>query len=202
MREHWDDVYRRKAPEALGWHQPRPVVSLDLIGALGLDRAAALVDVGGGASTLVDALLAEGFGDVTVLDLSDEALALARARLGDSAARVAWIAADVTRWRPPRRYALWHDRAVLHFLIDEDRRQAYRDVLHRALAPGGYAVIATFAPDGPEQCSGLPVRRHAPEDVAALLGPAFRLVDHRHEDHTTPGGAVQRFQYSVLERVA
>ena len=182
----------------MSWFQPRPETSLALIHGAGIAKTDALIDVGGGASRLVDALLAEGFSDVTVLDIAAGALAKSRARLGKDADRARWVAADITRWQPERKYRLWHDRAVFHFLTEPDDRAAYKRALEAALAPGGTAIIASFALDGPERCSGLSVRRYAPESLAMELGPAFTLTTHRHEAHTTPAGKLQQFQYSVF----
>ncbi len=198
-KQHWEQVYRQKPDETLSWFQPRPEISLDLIHAAGLRKTEALIDVGGGASRLVDQLQAEGFTDLTVLDIAEQALIAARTRLGNSASQVHWIAADVTAWQPGRSYRLWHDRAVFHFLTDPAERAAYRKNLQAALTPGGTAIIASFAPDGPERCSGLPVQRYSPGTLAAELGPGFRLITHRNEAHNTPTGKVQQFQYSVFE---
>jgi SAM-dependent methyltransferase len=197
---HWDSVYATRKADEVSWYQARPGVSLRLIERTGKGREASVIDVGGGASRLVDALLDEGYRRVTVLDVSPEALERSRARLGDRAARVTWTAADLTRWRPPATYDVWHDRAVFHFLVDPQDRKAYRTVLEAALPIGGEAVIGTFASDGPERCSGLPVARYEPGTLAAELGPGFRLVESTHEDHVTPAGKVQRFQFSRLVR--
>lgn len=197
-KQHWDEVYARKAEDAVSWFQPRPEASLALIAATGLERHEPIVDVGGGASRLVDHLLAEGHTDVTVLDVAAAALAKSRARLGKAADGVHWIVADITRWQPERRYRLWHDRAVFHFLTDPADRAAYRRALEAGLAPGGQAVIASFALDGPERCSGLPVQRYSPATLAAELGPAFNLLEQLQEEHATPAGKPQRFQYSVF----
>lgn len=159
-----------------------------------------MLDAGGGASRLVDALLARGFADVTVLDVSPAALALSRARLGAAAARVTWITADLTGWTPPRRYALWHDRAVFHFLTEDAQQASYLTALRMGVAPGGAAIIAGFAPDGPERCSGLPVRRWAPEGLAARVGAPFALEHAETETHLTPTGREQRFAWAVLRR--
>jgi hypothetical protein len=197
-RQHWEEVYRQKAEDAVSWFQPRPAISLDLIHAAGLKPDDPLIDVGGGASRLVDALLAEGFRDISVLDIAGAALDKARQRLGSDARKVHWLAADVTRWRPERKYRLWHDRAVFHFLTEAADRDAYRRALESALVPGGTAIIASFALEGPERCSGLPVRRYSPVTLAAELGPAFNPMDQRSEEHLTPAGKIQRFQYSVF----
>ncbi|MGH8293474.1 MAG: class I SAM-dependent methyltransferase, partial [Gammaproteobacteria bacterium] len=178
-----------------------PEISLELIRTAGVRKTDALIDVGGGASRLVDALLAEGFADVSVLDISEIALDKDRARLGDAAARVHWIATDITKWRPQRKYRLWHDRAVLHFLTDAAERAAYRKNLETALLPGGTAIIASFSLEGPESCSGLPVQRYSPDTLSVELGPRFDLRERREEAHLTPAGRTQHFQYSMFVRV-
>lgn len=199
-RDHWDSVYASRSPEEVSWHQARPEISLAFIGRTGAGVGARIVDVGGGASRLVDALLDQGFRRLTVLDVSAEALARARERLGERAALVDWVVADVTRWSPPATFDLWHDRAVFHFLVDAGDRRAYVERLGAAVHAGGHVVIATFASDGPERCSGLPVARYEPETLAAELGAGFRLVEGAHEEHLTPGGKVQRFQFSRFLR--
>ena len=199
-RAHWENVYRTKEETAVSWYQERPERSLDLIRRAAPDTAAPILDVGGGASRLVDALLAEGRSDVTVLDLSEAALERSRARLGWQADRVGWIAADVTRWRPERRWVVWHDRAVFHFLTDAADQDAYLATLRAATEPGSAIVIATFAPEGPERCSGLPVERYSAETLAARFGAEFRLEAQAAERHVTPGGSVQTFAYAVLRR--
>jgi trans-aconitate methyltransferase len=156
----WDGVYATKAPEQLSWSQDAPAASLDMLARAGVAPPASLVDIGGGASRLVDHLQARGFDDFSVLDVSREALAKARARLGEAGDRVAWIVADVTRWEPARGYGVWRDRAALHFLTREEDQRADVERLKRALTPGGRAILGAFAPDGPEKCSGLPVARH------------------------------------------
>lgn len=199
-RAHWEQVYEEKAPDAVSWFQPRPETSLALVSQLGLARDAALIDVGGGASNLVDHLLDAGFTDLTVLDLSGRALAHARARLGERAHRVRWVEADVTTASFERTFQLWHDRAVFHFLVDAQDRARYRERLTAAVAPGGHAIVATFAEDGPERCSGLPVVRYAPEALAHELGEAFTLQASHRELHRTPAGRDQSFVYCVLGR--
>ena len=199
-KQHWDEVYAQKAEDAVSWFQPRPEASLALIAAAGLKPDDPIVDIGGGTSRLVDHLLAAGHKDVTVLDVAAAALEKSRARLGKQAERVHWIVADITRWRPERRYRLWHDRAVFHFLTEAADRAAYRRALEAGLAPGGHAVISSFALDGPERCSGLPVQRYSPETLAAELGAGFNLLEQHQEEHRTPAGKLQRFQYSVFAR--
>ena len=203
--DHWDAVYAASAPEALTWFEEVPAVSLALIRRYGATEAP-VIDVGGGASHLPDALLAEGFDAVTVLDLSPAALEVSKARLGAAASRVRWVAGDVTRWTPDRAYGLWHDRAVFHFLTDPSAQDAYVDVMRHALAPGGHAIIATFAEDGPERCSNLPVQRYSPDALADRLERAapgvFLPVEAKRHVHDTPMGREQAFQVSVFRRSA
>ena len=182
----------------MSWFQPNPEASMALIHAAGIHKHEPVIDVGGGASRLVDYLLSEGFTDITVLDIAEAALQKTRARLGKAADQVQWLTADVTQWQPAKRYRLLHDRAVFHFLTEAADRAAYRKALEFALAPGGTVVIAGFALDGPERCSGLPVQRYSPDTLAAELGPGFRLREQRSEDHLTPAGRLQRFQYSLF----
>lgn len=200
-RSHWEEVYTAKSETAVSWYQRHPVRSLQMIvAAAGPDRTAPVIDVGGGASTLVDDLLTEGFGDVTVLDVADAALAKSKARLGAAKSKVSWIAADITTWKPPRHYQIWHDRAVFHFLIDIARQDAYIAALEAATETGATAIMATFALDGPEKCSGLPVQRYSPQTLAVRLGRSFRLIDEARETHLTPGGSAQHFSYAMLRR--
>lgn len=195
---HWDRAYAEKG-DAVSWHQEQASTSLDLI-ATAAPPSASVVDIGGGASPLVDALLDRGHRDVAVLDLSRVALDAARARLGPRAAAVTWIEGDVLAWSPGRTFDVWHDRAVLHFLVEDADRSRYAQLAARSVPAGGHVVIATFAPDGPDRCSGLPVRRQGSEDLAALLADAFELVATRREEHRTPSGAMQPFTWVVARR--
>jgi 2-polyprenyl-3-methyl-5-hydroxy-6-metoxy-1,4-benzoquinol methylase len=199
-REHWRKIYNEKGGYQVSWFQETPAVSLQLIHTAGAKSNSGIVDIGGGASRLVDALLARGFRDVTVLDLSDTAISIAKSRLGERAVGVSWIVADVTQWQPSRQYDLWHDRAAFHFLTDAADRTAYVDCLTKALRPGAHAIIGTFAIDGPERCSGLPVVRYDAARLAAALGPSFALVEMHRDNHKTPWGAVQNFQFSLFQR--
>ena len=194
-RTHWEEVYRTKQPTDVSWYQADPARSLALIAAAGLDPTDPIIDVGGGASLLVDRLLALGYRDLTVLEIAAPALDLVRRRLGPSAEHVTLIQADVTAFVPTRQYALWHDRAVFHFLTEAADRQAYFRALKAALRPAGHAIIATFALDGPPRCSGLDVVRYDVARLAAELGPSFNLVQLEHEQHVTPTERVQSFQY-------
>lgn len=199
---HWEQVYRTREPTEVSWYQVRPVLSLELLEELATEPPSRVIDVGGGASTLVDALLETGRWRVTVLDVSGRALALARGRLGEQrAAAVEWIEADVTRARlPAGRYDVWHDRAVFHFLVEEDDRRRYVAQAERALRPGGTLVVGTFALDGPTRCSGLPVVRYGADTLAAAFGDGFELVRGLDDVHVTPAGGEQRFTFAVLRR--
>ncbi len=197
---HWEHVYATKDATAVSWFEENPAVSLELIRASGVDADAGIIDIGGGASRLVDALIGKGFKHLTVLDLSDKALAAARARLGARASEVGWIVADVTQWQPAQEYDVWHDRAAFHFLTEPGERAAYAACLHKAVRPGAYVIIGTFALDGPERCSGLPVMRHDAASLGAMLGPSFALMETRSHVHHTPMGAIQRFQFSLFKR--
>jgi 2-polyprenyl-3-methyl-5-hydroxy-6-metoxy-1,4-benzoquinol methylase len=196
--EHWEGVYRTKGEREVSWFQETPSLSLELIRSAGATRHSPIVDIGGGASRLVDAMVDEGYEAVTVLDLSESALVAAKARLGQAAAAVTWIVADVVGWQPRQRYDIWHDRAAFHFLTDAADRSAYVACLHAALRPGGHAIIATFALDGPERCSGLPVVRYDAASLGEVLGDAFSLIETKRHDHRTPMGTMQRFQFSVF----
>jgi 2-polyprenyl-3-methyl-5-hydroxy-6-metoxy-1,4-benzoquinol methylase len=200
-QQHWESVYRDKGEFQVSWFQESPAVSLDLIRSTGVTPQCSIIDIGGGASRLVDALIAQEFSDITVLDLSEAAVSIAKVRLGERAAAITWIVADVTQWQPQRYYDVWHDRAAFHFLTDANDRMAYVARLTRALQPGAHAVIGTFAADGPERCSGLPVVRYDAERLAETLGGAFALVAARRQDHSTPWGSTQRFQFSVFKRI-
>lgn len=201
-RSHWEKVYATKHEAEVSWFQETPAPSLQLLELIGAKPSSAIIDIGGGASRLVDSLLAKGFDNVTVLDLSPAALAFARARLGRKGDIVRWIVADVTEWRPSERYDVWHDRATFHFLTNEGETNAYVQRLKQALRTDGHVIIGTFAPDGPEKCSGLPVARHDAASLSAILGTDFILLDCRRHEHITPWQAHQKFQFSTFRRVA
>ncbi|MGH3277426.1 MAG: class I SAM-dependent methyltransferase, partial [Streptosporangiaceae bacterium] len=186
--------------EQVSWFQPEPTVSLELLDSLLLDLARPVIDVGGGVSALTGALMQRGHTDLTVLDVSARALALARRALGDRAGQVHWETANLLDWMPPRRFALWHDRAVFHFFTDPGERARYRELATAAITPGGYLIVATFAADGPEQCSGSPVARYQPGDLAGQFGPRFHTVATRRECHHTPAGAEQPFTWLLARR--
>jgi len=193
---HWEGVYATKGETEVSWFQENPAISLDLIRQANPDHDATIIDIGGGASRLVDGLLREGYRSISVLDLSAKALEAARKRIGPAAAHVDWIVADVTMWQPVRSYDVWHDRAAFHFLTEPRDRAAYVERLQSALRSGGQVIIGTFALDGPEKCSGLPVQRHDSASLAAELGPSFELLDQRTETHHTPWNSTQAFQFS------
>jgi SAM-dependent methyltransferase len=196
---HWATVYATKADDSLSWFEETPALSIRLI-EQATDARRSVIDIGGGASRLPDALLDLGFADIACLDLSAEAQRIARDRLGERGDRVRWIVADITRWTPDRRYDVWHDRAAFHFLTEPADQACYATALSGALAPGGVAIIGTFAPDGPERCSGLPVARHDSASLAAILGDGFTLLSDKYHEHRTPSGAVQNFQFSTFRR--
>ncbi len=196
---HWQQVYQTKAPDSVSWYQPTAARSLALLCQGGLGPQSAVIDVGGGASCLVDALLDASVRSITVLDLAEAALALTRQRLGERASQVTWLVGDITQVAlPAQAYDLWHDRAVFHFMTTPEQRMAYLLALQHALKPGGHVVMSTFAEDGPERCSGLPVQRYSREDLLKALGPRFSLLAHEHELHTTPCGMPQAFNHALL----
>jgi trans-aconitate methyltransferase len=198
--KYWDTIYSTKAHDSVSWHESIPTTSLELVADCAPEPTEGIIDVGGGASTLVDGLLARGHTDLCVLDVSAEALATSKARLGEAADSVTWEVADLTLWEPPRTFSIWHDRVVLHFLGTGADRDAYRSVIRLALEPGGWAILATFSPEGPQRCSGLDVTRYSGEEIAAMLGDGFRLERSFTRIHTTPSGAEQQFQWAVLRR--
>ncbi|WP_422934556.1 class I SAM-dependent methyltransferase [Sinomonas sp. P47F7] len=199
---HWNLVYDTKGEDGVSWYQSVPTKTLELFDTLGVDRDAAVIDVGGGASVVVDHLLTRGFRDVSVLDLSKVAIERACVRLGADAERVHWLHRDLLGWTPERRFDVWHDRAVFHFLVDDEERRSYVRTLRAGLAPGAHIIVATFDADGPTHCSGLPVVRYSPADLAAQFAPDFELVASRREEHVTPAGLVQPFTWAVLSERA
>jgi ubiquinone/menaquinone biosynthesis C-methylase UbiE len=195
---HWESIYRARPPTEVSWYQPEARLSLDLIRQVASPLDTPVLDVGGGASTLVDGLLGVGYQDITVLDLAATALARAQSRLADLAAQVKWIVADVlSAPLPAASYAVWHDRAVFHFLTDPRDRARYVAQAKRVVRPGGHVIVASFGPEGPPRCSGLEVVRYSPEGLHAEFGSAFHLLDSAREDHRTPGGSIQAFVYCL-----
>jgi len=197
---HWDRVYAATPSTGLSWYEREPTTSVRLIEANDVGSSAVVIDVGAGASVLVERLLALGYADVTVLDVSGRALDEARQRLGKQSEGVAFIRQDVLRWEPDRLYDVWHDRAVFHFVTASQDRDRYVEVATRAVRAGGWAVLATFAEDGPTRCSGLPVSRYSSEELADVFSAHFSLVKEDREEHLTPGGVVQPFTWVLLRR--
>lgn len=199
-KSHWENIYTVKAPMEVSWYQPHPNTSVDLITSR-LEKTAQIIDVGGGASTLVDDLLSQGFRDITVLDIASAALEKSKMRLCERAASVTWLEADITHTSlPPSHYDLWHDRAVFHFLTDKQDRLSYIRAADESLKPGGYLIVATFAPDGPQKCSGLDTVRYSPDKLQSEFGDNFQLVESVSEAHQTPFGTEQKFIYCLFQK--
>ncbi|HBI83590.1 MAG TPA: SAM-dependent methyltransferase [Alcaligenaceae bacterium] len=199
-KSHWEGVYNQKKPDAVSWFLESATTSLNLIHQIGLKHSDSIIDVGGGASRLVDDLLQQGFENLTVLDLSGSALKAAKERLGASANGITWLEADITQpISTSSKYQLWHDRAVFHFMTTPEQRAAYKKNLDIAVRPSGYAIIATFAENGPEQCSGLPVQRYSVESLSKELGSEFVLLNSCRESHKTPSGNTQEFIYCLYK---
>ncbi|MCX6179362.1 MAG: class I SAM-dependent methyltransferase [Chlorobiales bacterium] len=201
-QEHWESVYETKSPDSVSWFQEHALHSLQLIRQTGVPLSAPIIDVGGGASTLVDDLLTEGYSSLTVLDFSSAAIAAARHRLGsERSMKVQWLLANIMEVElAAHAYAVWHDRAVFHFLTAKDDRAKYVQAVMKAVKPGGYIIIATFAEDGPSQCSGLPAVRYRPDELQAEFGDSFALIQHDKESHTTPSGMIQPFLYCSFQK--
>jgi len=199
-KEHWEKVYRKKSPLEVSWYQADPTLSMSLIGGVALPMDAPIIDIGGGASRLVDELSDKGYTNISVLDISGSALAHAKQRLGSRANRVRWYEEDVTCFKPPQRFLLWHDRAVFHFLTSSADRRKYVRVLEQALLPGGHVVIMTFAIGGPSKCSGLDIVQYDADRLTTELGVDFDLMDSGYEMHLTPAGNKQKFVYFRLMR--
>lgn len=200
-KEHWESVYQTKRTDEVSWYRPHLEASLAMIRETGVDREAQIIDVGGGASSLVDDLLTAGYVNVTVLDIAESALEDAKARLRERADAVTWLVADVTEADfPERNYDIWHDRAVFHFLTDPADRQQYADQAGKAIKSGGYLILATFGPEGPTRCSGLDVVRYSADGLAEIFAGEFTLLESRLEDHETPGGKTQQFVYTLFQR--
>lgn len=200
-KTHWETVYSTKAVTSVSWFQEHAQRSLAIIQSTGVSKSARIIDVGGGASTLVDDLLEAGYSSLAVLDLSGSALSAAQQRIGERADTVTWLEADITQADlPSQTIDIWHDRAVFHFLTEAGERAAYVDQVMRAVKPGGHVIVATFAEDGPTQCSGLPVRRYRADELHAEFGEAFTLIHHNKESHLTPKGKVQQFVYCYCRR--
>lgn len=197
---HWDDIYATRPSTELSWHKGEPKISLRLIEQITHGQPAVIIDIGAGTSLLVDHLVARRFTDVTLLDVSEHALAEVRERLGAHAEHVTFIHSDVTTRTPDRRYDIWHDRAVFHFLTEQTDRDRYVAIASDAVRSGGSLVLATFAKDGPTRCSGLQVCRYATDELATIFSQTFVLIEHEREEHVTPSGMIQSFTWVVLQR--
>lgn len=202
-KEHWEHIYSNKPNDSVSWFQEHAELSLRLIRETAVTKTGAIIDIGGGTSTLVDDLLLNGYSSLTVLDLSATALAAAQRRLGSRADRIDWIEENITNaLLPAYVYDVWHDRAVFHFLTLPEERQAYIKTVLRSVKPGGHVIVAAFAEDGPTQCSGLPVIRYSAESLHAEFGTSFKLLKHLKEEHRTPSGVVQKFTYCYFRRIS
>jgi len=200
-KSHWENIYKTKASTQVSWYQEHLQTPLRLIERTGVEKTAQIIDVGGGASTLVDDLLESGFKHITVLDISTAAINAARKRLGSRAEEVTWIEADITKVALPHHYYdLWHDRAVFHFLTSAEERQRYVETVKQSLKPRGHVIISTFAPDGPPKCSGLDVVRYSPKSLHDEFGNEFELIESASEAHLTPSGTKQKFIYCYLRK--
>jgi len=200
-KDHWEQVYLDKKSTEVSWYQQHPERSLELIEATGIAKSARIIDIGGGASTLVDFLLDAGYKSLSVLDISQQAIKQAKCRLGKMANKVEWLEQDITLFTAGKPFSLWHDRAVFHFLTDADDRASYVQVMSAALKPGAHVIIAAFDVNGPKKCSGLEVMHYSPEKMSAVLGDSFQLIDTSTENHVTPGGSSQSFVYCRFIRV-
>lgn len=200
-KKHWDSVYESKPAEAVSWYAPHLRESLRYITQAAASKDVAIIDVGGGESTLIDDLVNDGYSKISILDISATALEVTKRRLGATGAHVTWIAADILEVElPVGAYDIWHDRAVFHFLINDDQRRRYVAQVLKALKPGGFAIVGTFGPEGPEKCSGLQVSRYAPSELHGTFGAPFELLDSSVEQHTTPWGSPQQFVYCYCRR--
>jgi SAM-dependent methyltransferase len=201
IKTHWEHIYEAKGPTRVSWYQEHAQLSLQFIQNTGIPKTAHIIDIGGGSSTLVDDLIAAGFQHLSVLDISTTALQLAQQRLGRRAEGVNWMEADITQADlPAQAYDLWHDRAVFHFLTRHTDRQRYVESVHYAVRTGGHVIVATFAPDGPDHCSGLEVIRYSPDSLHKEFGEGFELKDSMRETHHTPFGTEQKFIYCYCRK--
>jgi len=194
-KKHWESVYQEKSPLDASWYQKEPIISLELIHSARLAQDEPVIDVGGGASELVDYLCKEGFTNLSVLDISGKALACSKKRLGDFASSIEWYESDITQFEAPNQFSLWHDRAVFHFLTDKTDRKSYINALKHGLKPGGHLIIAAFAIGGPDKCSGLDIVQYDSDKIVSELGEDFNLIEMRNEVHITPANKEQEFMY-------
>lgn len=198
---HWEQVYQTNHPQTVSWFQQEPTISIQLVQNSGVKKTDPIIDVGGGASTLVDCLASRGYTNLTVLDISSAAIGLSRERMGAASSRIAWYTADITSFEPPNVYSLWHDRAVFHFLTKRLEQKKYVEVLKRSVPTNGHVIIATFSVGGPEKCSGLEVVQYDASKLLAVLGDGFQLIEEVGEIHLTPQGREQKFSYFRMMRL-
>lgn len=199
-KTHWDKIYRDKESTQVSWYEPMPDTSLSFITECKLDKDAAIIDIGGGDSSLVDFLLAKDFEDITVLDISENAINRTRARVGERAEEVNWIVADVLEFIPERKYNLWHDRAAFHFLNEEWQVKKYLEILEKAVDSGGFVVISTFSENGPDKCSGLEVKKYSITNLITLFSESFNTMSCKNVDHRTPSGVDQNFSFCSFQK--
>lgn len=199
-KKHWEHIYSSKMLTEVSWYQPVPTTSLDLIKALGLSKDASIIDVGGGDSFLAEFLLADGFTNITVLDISELALVRAKERLGEKAEKIKWIVSDASQFRPEEPYDLWHDRAAFHFFTEEEQIQKYIRILKNSLTDRGCVVFATFSENGPSKCSGVEINKYSIEDLKTLFSPDLIPVKCRNTAHPTPSGSIQEFSFCSFRK--
>lgn len=201
LKEHWENIYSNKKLEEVSWYQPTPETSLNFIAELDLPKDAAIIDVGGGDSFLVDNLLKLGFTNISVLDISGGALKRAKERLGKVAEKVTWIEADASAFQPQQQYDLWHDRAAFHFLTDEEKKGSYLKNLENSVKPGGYVILGTFSDKGPDKCSGIVIRKYSTGELGSLLSSDFKKLKCMNLDHHTPWDSVQNFSFCSFQKL-
>lgn len=199
-KEHWNKVYDSKTPTEVSWYEPMPETSLNYITECKLDNDAAIIDIGGGDSFLAEFLLAKGFTDVTVVDISEKAIERAKKRLGERAEEIKWIVADASEFKPERQYDLWHDRAAFHFLTEDEQVQNYLQTVKRSVKPGGFLVIGTFSENGPKKCSGIEIRQYSVSQMQDLFSDDFTTMSCKNIDHTTPSGGIQNFTFCSFRK--
>ena len=200
-KEHWEKIYKTKELEEVSWYQKKPRPSLDYINSLNLSKQAAIIDIGGGDSLLADHLLAEGYKNITVLDISEEAINRAKNRLGEKAEKISWIVADAGNLQLKKTYDLWHDRAAFHFLTDEERIENYLKAMRSSIKKGGHVILGTFSEKGPEKCSGIRIKQYSLHELADLFVEDFEIVNSENIDHITPSEAIQNFSFGIFKKL-